>query len=269
MLPFVPAAAATPIMLSAVQSLYGIAASVNDFINRHIDDLVKSENETISRTGRILEGVKTGFGLGYFTPVIIIATGQILLGNNLGALSTLATAGTLSNPIAMTCAGVGAVLYGWSALSSDEKDILLGQLSKGLEIGKELIKSVIAFVIDLGKKIFNKENLEEIKKFISSVAKDFGKTLGEITGKIGDKIHDAYDFAKETSAKSIAKTKELAQATANSASNTIGTLYTTVEQSIDQSATFTSEAYKKLTTSKVKAESQEIPELNQKSIEVD
>ena len=40
-----------------------------------------SENVTISRTGRVLEMAKLGFGIGYLTSVVVIAVAQLLLGN--------------------------------------------------------------------------------------------------------------------------------------------------------------------------------------------
>ena len=47
----------------------------------------------------------------------------------------------------MTCAAVGAILYGWNALSEQERNDILDRLSRGLEIGIELIKSIVIFVI--------------------------------------------------------------------------------------------------------------------------
>ncbi len=131
----------------AIKSLYGAAVDLNAFIDEHIESMKSSANNTISRTGAVLEGAKFGFGLGYMSSVIIIAGGQLLLGNTLTAVTEVATAAALSNPMAMTCAAVGAIYFGWSALSDEERENILEKLSEGVQVGKELIKSVF-FVCD-------------------------------------------------------------------------------------------------------------------------
>ena len=60
-LPFVPS---NPIV-DAIKALYGVATSVNTFIDEHIAKLKAHENETIKTTGRVLENAKAGFGIGY------------------------------------------------------------------------------------------------------------------------------------------------------------------------------------------------------------
>ncbi|MGA1372962.1 MAG: hypothetical protein ACO3Z6_15335, partial [Pseudomonadales bacterium] len=97
----------------AIQGLYGIAGSINDFMDTHIEALKRSTNETMRATGRILEGAKFGFGLGYSTPLMLTAIGQMILGNPLAAVGAVASGVTLSNPLAMTCGAIGAIYYGW------------------------------------------------------------------------------------------------------------------------------------------------------------
>jgi hypothetical protein len=181
------------VMVEAVKALYNTAESISDFINEHIKVMQDSENPTISRTGRVLESAKLGFGLGYISPVIAISAGQLILGNPMTAITTIAQAATLTNPIAMTCAAVGAMYYGWSALTDQEKDEIIEKLSKGLDIGVEMIKSVIRFVIEKTKALWDSENMSEIKAYISNAAKLFGKTLGDITENITDKIKGALE----------------------------------------------------------------------------
>ena len=152
---------ALSVTAKAVAGLYGIATDINDHLNRHIEDMKSSNNATVSRTGRVLEMAKFGFGIGYLSSVTIIAVGQFLLGNTLAAVTTVATAATLSNPIAMTCAAVGAIIYGWGALDDQEKNDILARLANGLEIGVELIKSVIAFVIATAKEVLDSKTLKD------------------------------------------------------------------------------------------------------------
>lgn len=225
-------AGAEAVMVASIKALYGTAESVNDFLNDHINEMQKSENPTISRTGRVLEMAKYGFGIGYITPVVVIATGQLILGNSLSAISTVATAATLTNPIAMTCAAVGAVYYGWSALSDQEKNEILEKLSQGLEIGIEMIKSVIRFVIDKTKEFWNSENLSEIKKNISSAAEVFGKTLGDVTHMISDKLSDGLNTIKTKTIDAMDKTADLAS-----------DVYVAVKEKTEKAAEFAVDAY--------------------------
>lgn len=89
-------------MAQAIKALYHIAGEINEFIDDHIETLKASDNPLIASTGRVLEGAKYGFGVGYMSSVAIIAVGQFLLGNTLAAVGTVLTAATLTNPIAMT-----------------------------------------------------------------------------------------------------------------------------------------------------------------------
>lgn len=189
------AAAGAPLalgaMATAITRLYGIASDINRYIDSHIEDMKGSSNPTVARTGRILDGAKCGFGLGYISSVTIIAAGQYLLGNTLAAVSTVATAATLSNPIAMTCAAVGAILYGWHALSDGERNDLLDKLARGLEIGVELIKSIIGFVIQTAKNLFDSQRLKDFKTYIADKAALFGRSLSDVTRQTVDVVNDA------------------------------------------------------------------------------
>lgn len=203
-------ALATTEIFQAIKSLYGVASDFNDFINDHIEKMKCSENKTISRTGRILEGAKQGFLLGYTSSVVIIAAGQIILGNSLSAVATTATAATLTNPIAMTCAAVGAIFYGWAALSDTEREEVLQRLSTGLKTGIELIKSLVHYVIEHTKELLSADNLEEIKKFVSSAAQVFGKPLGQITRRLSDIATDNMNLVAKKTVEAAEITKHAA-----------------------------------------------------------
>ncbi len=195
----IAAAGALPVLgvvATAVAGLYGIGSDINRHINEHIDAMKESGNPTIAKTGRILDGAKFGFGLGYISSVTIIAVGQYLLGNTLAVVSTVATAATLSNPIAMTCAAVGAILYGWGALSNDERNDILDKLAHGLEIGVELIKSIIAFVIQTAKTLFGNQMLKDFKVYIADKAALFGRSLSDVTRLTVDVVSDAASTVK-------------------------------------------------------------------------
>jgi hypothetical protein len=199
----------------AVAALYGIASNINDFINGHIEDMKRSSNPTVEKTGRILEMAKFGFGLGYLSSVTIIAVGQYLLGNTLAAVSTLAAAATLSNPIAMTCAAVGAILYGWQALNDDERNGILDSLAQGLEIGVELIKSMVAFVINTAHELFNSKLVKDFKDFIADKAALFGRSLSDVT-------HLTVDVIAETASSVKRHAEDAATNTARTAGEAAG-----------------------------------------------
>lgn len=186
---------------AAIAALYSVASGINDFINSHIEVLKKSENPTIASTGRVLEAAKFGFGLGYLSSVAIMAVGQLILGNNLvfgagSVASTLSSAAVLSNPIAMTCGAVGAIYYGWNALTREEQDAILHRISIGLEIGVELIKSLISFVVRKSKELLDSKHLTEFKVFVGAQAQRFGKNLSDVTRLAGDKFNDLLDWSK-------------------------------------------------------------------------
>ena len=215
-LPFVPS---NPIV-DAIKALYGVATTVNAFIDEHIAKLKAHENETIIATGRVLENAKAGFGIGYITPLILTATGQLLLGNQLNATAILASGMTLSNPLAMTCGAIGAIYYGWQALSEEEKNAILARLTAAFEVGVELIKSMISFVISSLGSILSKEKLAEFKNFVASAAENFGKTLADITRDIKDKFFHVMDWVGNAWKEASTSVQEGAERTKDSVKET-------------------------------------------------
>lgn len=220
----------------AVAGLYGIASSFNDFLNRHIDEMKGSGNPTVERTGRILEMAKYGFGIGYLSSVTIIAVGQMLLGNTLAAASTVATAAALSNPIAMTCAAVGAILYGWGALRDDERNGILDTLAKGLEIGVELIKAVVAFVIRTADDLFGSKRLKEFKGYITDKAALFGHSLSDVTRLTADVITDAASSVRKHASEAMTTTAKAASEATDRVGSTLSELGKAAGQAFDQTS---------------------------------
>jgi hypothetical protein len=204
------AGAGLSVMATAITSLYGMAVGINDYLDKHIENMKGSDNPTISRTGNVLGMAKLGFGIGYITPVVIIATGQLLLGNTLAAVATVATAATLTNPIAMTCAAFGAIYYGWGALSDVERNEMLDKLSHGLEVGIELISAMIRFVVEKTREFFDSKNFADMKNYINEKAAVFGKSLGDVTHNLKDRASDAFDIFKTKTAEVAEKTGDLA-----------------------------------------------------------
>lgn len=187
----------TPIVMG-IKSLYGVVAGIDDFVDSLIKRMKDATSPAIARTGRVLEGAKFGFGLGYIIPVAVIAAGQLLLGNTVAALTTLGTAAVVTNPVATTCAAIGAIYYGWQALSESERNDILEQLASGLSLGVELLRSLIDFVVRTTKELLSSENFLEVREFVSDAAASFGRTLSDITRTIKDRAVDAYEAVSES-----------------------------------------------------------------------
>lgn len=213
---------ASSVIGKSIQALYGVATDLNAYIDKHIEVMEGSDNHTIARTGRVLEAAKYGFGIGYISSVVIVAAGQLLLGNPLSALVAAGQVALFTNPIAMTCAAVGAIFYGWNALSDVERAEILDRLSKGLEIGVELIKSVVRFVIDKTKEWLSSEDLKEIKAYVSAAAAAFGRTLSDVTRKVADVISDTAEVVRKRSGEAAEAAAEFASETYTSIKNTAG-----------------------------------------------
>lgn len=206
----------------AVAALYGVASAINGFIDDHIEKLKQSANETIAATGRVLEAAKYGFGIGYMSSVAVIAVGQVLLGNTFAAVATVATAATLTNPIAMTCAAIGAIVYGWYALNDKERADILDRLATGLEMGVELIRSLVDFVVRKTKEVLGSEQkLGEFKDYVKLQAAQFGKSLFDVTGKVGDLVvsvvEDAGKLATQGAEAVLTGGRAVSEATRNGA----------------------------------------------------
>lgn len=224
----------TSTMVKAISSLYEVAGDMNTWADNHILGMQKSENQTVARTGKVLEGAKFGFGIGYIAPVTVIAVGQFLLGNTLAGVATVATAATLTNPFAMTCAAVGAIYYGWGALSNQERNEVLDKISAGLEIGIELIKSVINFIISTSKEVLSSKNLSEIKEYVRNAATAFGRKLGDITHAIADRISDTAQSAKTITASAVEATADGVKRATKAAATTTRKATDSIKNALDQ-----------------------------------
>lgn len=194
--------ALSPIAM-AVSQLYSMGNKVNEYINEHIEGLKQSDNDIISSAGKVLEAAKYGFGIGYASSVAIIAVGQLLLGNTLAAVTTVATAAAVANPIAMTCAAIGAIYYGWNALSEKERQAIVDRLSVGLEMGVEIIKALIEFAIRKTSELLGSKQLVEFKRFISEQAAVFGRSLYQVTRQFGDAVKEAAEKVVEISDQTV------------------------------------------------------------------
>ena len=154
---------------------------LNQFFDNHIEEMKRHENPTIARSGRVLDAAKYGFGIGYVTSVAIIATGQVIL-EHLAAGGTFATAAVLANPIAATSAAMGAVIYGYSALSDVERKSCF---RRSVADSRSALtwSNHNPFVVDTAKALLSKENIAELKKFIATVAEYIRRTLSDVTRK--------------------------------------------------------------------------------------
>jgi hypothetical protein len=185
----IPFTQANPIV-AAISALYGVATGINQFIDDLVEGIKKNPNATVRATGSVIEGAKYGFGIGYITPVAIIAVGQLILGNPLTAVWTVGSAVIGANPIAMTCGAVGAIVYGWNALSDEERNAILEKLTAAFDVGVELIRSIIQFVINGMRELLSSDSVVELKRMVAGAANAFGKSLSDITHAVKDRIFD-------------------------------------------------------------------------------
>ena len=220
----------------AIASLYGVVSDLNAYIDRHIAEMKASNNPTIERTGRVLEMAKFGFGMGYLTSVTVLAVGQYLLGNTFAAVSTLATAASFSNPIAMTCGAVGAIVYGWGALSDAERNEILTKLADGLELGVEFIRSVVAFVLSAAKELFSPPLLKELKVYIGDMAALFGRSLSDVTGKAVDLISDTAGSARRNASRVVNAAAKVASDASDKVGETLTDIGQVAGRAVDQTA---------------------------------
>jgi hypothetical protein len=185
-----PAAALIPFaasgIVSAIKATYQVTGDLGGWLDRHVDELQKSKTPSIASTGDVLAAAKQGFMLGYVASTVIVAAGHCLLGNPLSALATLGSSVVLLNPVAMTCAAVGAIYFGWSALGEKQRAEHLKSLSTGLSLGVELIRAILDFSVRMSRDLMDSNQLESIKKLVKEQAEAFGRTLYDITGQISD-----------------------------------------------------------------------------------
>ena len=163
-------------------------AALNIFFADHISVLRSSQVELVSQTGAILDGAMSGYGIGYVSATSVIAAGHLMLGNTLEAALAASSAATFTNPAAATCAAIGAVFYGYHALSEEERDRLLDKLSSGVELGKRLLMSMISYVQNAITKVMNSDLLAQMRKYVSEYADRFGKSIADITKSVSDRV---------------------------------------------------------------------------------
>ena len=177
-------------LAAAGHAVSGVAAAVaqaNELTDSMIETLKANDNLTINRVGRVLEGTKFGFLMGYVTPSILTAVGICLTTGDL-LTATGASIAVLGNPVAGTCAAVGAVFFGWKALNDNEREEILNQVGKFLNVGWEQIKAVIEFAIKLMKDLFTADNIQEIKETVAEAAAAVGRHISDITKSVSDKV---------------------------------------------------------------------------------
>jgi hypothetical protein len=185
----IPFTNANPIV-AAISALYGVATGISQFIDDLIEGIKKNPNATVRATGSVIEGAKYGFGIGYITPLAIIAVGQLILGNPLTAAWTVGSALVGANPIAMTCGAVGAIVYGWKALTDEERNAILEKLTAAFDVGVELIRSIIQYVINGMRELLSSDSIADLKRMVAGAANTFGKSLSDITHTVKDRIFD-------------------------------------------------------------------------------
>ncbi len=204
-------------LIAGIRAIYQIAGDLNAFVDKHIQEMIESENQTISSAGRVLEGAKFGFGIGYITPLAITVVGQLILGNNLSAIGAATSGVILTNPLAMTCGAIGAIYYGWKALNVEEQDSILEKVRETFNVGKELIRAMINYVTTSLKQSLSSENLADLRKFVKESIDTLGRTVGVVAKSLLEVINDVANSVKE----GFNKVKDGVSSTAEGVSNSV------------------------------------------------
>lgn len=175
----------------AIGQIYGVGSRLGAFAIEHIDTLKHADNLLANRCGEVLEAVNGGFGIGQTAGLALIGMGQALLGNPMTGTAAIATG---VNPIVLTCASIGAVHYGWSALKDSERQQFLDMVGAAFGIGVELVRAIVRFALETIALLLSRQNLAEIRKFVGSIAEIFGKRLSEVTGALSDRVVEVSRF---------------------------------------------------------------------------
>lgn len=170
--------------LITLSNLYGFAAPAAEFIVQHIDTLKQLDNALANRCGFVLEAATQGFGIGGEIGLLVIGLGQTILGNPLAGASVASAA----NPVVLTCAAIGAIHYGWNAMSDDVRSQVAQRVGHAFNVGVELILTLGRFTVDAIKAIMSRQNYDELKRFVRDAAASFGNRLSDVTHKLSDRI---------------------------------------------------------------------------------
>ena len=141
----------------------------------------------------MLKRTYEGYGVGYKVPLAVLAIGRAMIGVDLAVSAPFIA----SNPVAFTCAAVGAVYYGYNALDEDEKLIIGNRVADAFGFGVELVSSLVRFCIDQMASVFDKDMLRALKESLSQVATALGLTVYEITGALRDRLASAASTSYE------------------------------------------------------------------------
>jgi hypothetical protein len=227
----VPFSLANPVV-QAIAALYGVATSISDFIDEHVAAMKKSGNATVRATGSVIEGARHGFGIGYITPLVIIAVGQLILGNPLSAIAVVGSGVMLTNPIAMTCGALGAIFHGWRALTEDERDAIVERLTEAFTVGAELIRAMVQFTVKAMSDLLSAENIQEFRRLVADTAQAFGRSLSDITQSVKDRLAEATDAVSE----GVSRTAGAVIAGASTAADSVAAHVTAATQAARESA---------------------------------
>ncbi len=180
--------------MRAVGASYGVSSGVAAFFQEHVSELRQSENPVAARCGEVLRLVGEGWQAGLATAPIVVGIGQRILGNPL-APAVVSIGST--NPVAQKCGAIGAIYYGWSALSDAEKRMALDGVSRLFDVGVEFVRGIVDFTISTLKSLLNKENLAALRYYVAEAANIFGRTFADVTGKLSDRLAQTAKIAGE------------------------------------------------------------------------
>lgn len=120
------------------------------------------------------------------------------------------------------------------------------RLSSGLGIGVELIKSIIAFVIEKTKELLDSKVAKELKNFISEQAALFGRTLSDVTHLTVDMISDAGVAIRKHANTALDETRIVAASTSTKVGEVLTEATTTTGDAINSTVETLSETARRV-----------------------
>lgn len=177
-------------VVQAVQAVYGIASDANDFLDRHIAELKASDQPALASAGRLLEGAKAGFGVGYGGSVAVVAVGQLILGHPLTAGVVLVKSALGLNPIAITCGAIGAIYFGWAALKNEERAAIIARVVDVLDLAADTVRALVEFVLSTARANGEAWPVLAFRDSLVAQAQYWGRGLGDVTRAAADRARD-------------------------------------------------------------------------------
>jgi len=115
----------------------------------------------------------------------------------LSATKTVLTAATLTNPIASTCAAIGAIYFGWKALNKSEQQDIISSLCQGFALTGEVIREILDFALKMLHDVLGRKEVQGLKTLLADFAGKLGRSIYSVTGRLIDLVYSEPDATSD------------------------------------------------------------------------